>query len=59
MAKAERERLRLNPKLPEECMREMVSRLNPKEWCKGCAVSQKFHDDCGWSSYVIFYIYFF
>ncbi|XP_065637206.1 uncharacterized protein LOC112040241 [Quercus suber] len=46
MAEAERERLRSNPELPEECMREIVSRLNPKEWCRGCAVSQTFREAC-------------
>ena len=43
MVEIECEWLRSNPKLPEECMREIVSQLNPKEWCRGCAVSQKFH----------------
>ena len=46
MAEAECERLCSNPELPKECMREIVSRLNPKEWCKGCAVSQKFREAC-------------
>ncbi|KAM3682962.1 hypothetical protein ACJW31_12G110200 [Castanea mollissima] len=46
MAEAERRRLRSKPELPEECMREIVSRLNPKEWCRGCAVSQKFREAC-------------
>ena len=59
MAEAERERLHSNPELPEECMREIVLRLNPKEWCRGCAVSQKFHEACGRSLYNILYYYFF
>ena len=42
MVEIECEWLRSNPKLPEECMREIVSQLNPKEWCRGCAVLQKF-----------------
>ncbi|XP_075650337.1 putative F-box protein PP2-B12 [Castanea sativa] len=46
MAEAEGKRLRSKPELPEECMREIVSRLNPKEWCRGCAVSQKFREAC-------------
>ena len=46
MAKAKRERLRSNPELPEECIREIVSQLNPKEWCRGCAVSQTFREAC-------------
>lgn len=45
MAEAEGKRLRSkNPELPEECIREIVSRLNPKQWCRGCAVSQKFSE---------------
>ena len=58
MAEAERERLRSNPKLSEECMREIVLQVNPKEWCRGCAVSQKFCEACGRSLYDILYYFF-
>lgn len=58
MAEAERERLRSNPKLSKECMREIILQLNPKEWCRGCAVSQKFREACGRSLYDILYIFF-
>ena len=47
MVEAECEWLHSNPELLEECMREIVSRLNLKKWCRGCAVSQKFREACG------------
>ena len=59
MAEAKRKQLCSNLELPKECMREIVSWLNPKEWCKGCAVSQKFREACGRSLYDILYIYIF
>ena len=46
MAEAKRKQLCSNLELPKECMREIVSWLNPKEWCKGCAVSQKSLEAC-------------
>ncbi|XP_030958999.1 F-box protein PP2-B10-like [Quercus lobata] len=44
MAEPERQRLRSNLELSEECIREIVSLLNPKEWGRGCAVSRKFRE---------------